>query len=871
MKHPGTVAWRDMMLLLVVMMSLLCTEAARAREVRPLDFDWRFALADPKDAASPSFDDSTWRTLDLPHDWSVEGAYAQTLPGQGGYLPGGIAWYRRTIDLPDNWAGQRVSVEFDAVCMNSDVYVNGVHLGRRPYGYISFGYDLTRHLRPGRNVLAVRVDTCQLPNARWYAGSGIYGHVHLLATNPVHVARWGTAITTPAATAEHFGVNVSTEIANNTQADCDAEVAYEILDPHGIKIAAGETKLPILAGKSATASASLAVDRPALWSPKSPALYTLVTRVRQRDKVLDETRTPFGIRTTRWDADTGFWLNGKNVKLHGFCMHYDAGGALGVAVPDAVNEFRLRQLKSMGCNAVRTGHTPFPPAFYDLCDRLGLMVIDEAFDGWKRKAQYDYGALFFNDWWQRDLGDMIRRDRNHPSVIAWSMGNETGQRDIYHLSDFAHSIDPSRPTTGGQLLEGVDVSGFTGRGEAPGVLDDFHKSHPRQPILLTEETHTYATRGHYRAVTWWRDAGNQKLRQPDVPYATEEVFTGGDEQWVSSYDNALVRMSCRQCTKRTNETPWIAGEFKWAAYDYLGEAQTNGRHWPLRYATMGVLDSACFPKDLYYFYQSQYSTDPMVHLLPHWTLGGMVKPGAIVPVVAYSNCDEVELFQDGRSLGRQKPRPLLDFVWDVPYTPGELKAVAYRAGKVVAEDVVRTAGAPAQLKLTPDHPTLKPDRRDVSLVAVAAEDAAGRPVPTAFDRVDFALLGPARWLGVENGNPTDVSSHKAKRRDLFAGLLRAYVGATADAGDVELVALAVFGQPRFKDSTTVTISPATLPLRGAAAPPPDIYYTLDGSEPTAASPRYEKPFTLDRSATLRILLTRAGQPLLTTDRRYERD
>ncbi|HZZ43581.1 MAG TPA: glycoside hydrolase family 2 TIM barrel-domain containing protein [Tepidisphaeraceae bacterium] len=830
--------------------------AAGGRAVKPLDFDWRFHLGDLATGANADLDDSAWQGVDVPHDWSIEVGYKEEYPAATGHLAGGIGWYRRVVDVPADWAGKQVSVEFDAVATSSTVYWNGQQVGGRHYGYVSFACDLTGKIKPGKNLLAIRIDDANWPDARWYMGAGIHGHVRLLKTETTHIAQYGVNVTTPTISPDRAIVKVETQVENAPKEN--AEVRWEILDAAGKIAASGKSDV----SATGMASTEMNVDHPSLWSTDSPAMYSVVTRIYQQGEMLDEVRTPFGIRQLKWDADTGFWLNGQNVKLKGMCMHYDAGGALGVAVPDVVNEWRLRKLKAMGCNAVRTAHTPFPPVFYDICDRIGLMVIDESFDGWKKKAPFDYGALYFAKEWKQDLGDVVHRDRNHPSIIAWSVGNETGERDIHGMRDFVHSIEPTRIVTGGQLLEGVDVAGFTGRGETTGVLQKFRDEHPGLPILLTEETHAYSTRGFYRVVSAWQDPDNQAKRVPYTPYGTTEIFTGGDPQWVSSYDNNVVRLTCRQCTKRTMETPWICGEFRWSGFEYLGEAGTRGRHWPMRYATEAAIDSAGFEEDIFYFYQSQYTSAPMVHLLPHWTWNDDMR-GTTIPVVAYSNCQEVELFQDGKSLGRKKESDLLEFLWQVKYSPGELKAIGYRDGNPVAEEKILSAGDPAKIKMSAEGSI--ENRGDMAMVKIEAQDDRGNIVPTAADRVAFAVIGSAgKWTGAENGNPTDVTCGKTPQHDLFMGLERAYIRGTGDKGDTELVGLALLAGKK-----QMAIDCESIVLQGNSGGSIEVRYTTDGTDPTEKSEKYANPVELKSGEIIKAAALRDGKVIVTVDGRRQ--
>lgn len=612
---------------------------AATRVEQSLDANWRFFLGDPAEAKTASFDDTHWRNLNVPHDWSIEGDYNATnaTATYCAYLPSGIGWYRRVIDLPDAWQGQIITLEFEGVYMNSEVWLNGVRVGGRPYGYSTFTCDLTTHLKPGHNLLAVRVDNTLEPSARWYHGCGIYGHVRLIVTDPVHVPMSGVFIQTPTITTAAAAVRAEIEVQNDSKTIADVDVRSEIIAPDGILVASITTKDRVAAGKTNILKQNLEVKQPALWALESPALYTLKTQVVRAEKIVDEIAARFGIRSLKFDANTGFFINGQSVKLKGVCEH-QGGSPVGAAMPEALLERRLAQLKEMGCNAIRVAHNPQLPAFYDLCDRMGLLVMDEIFDGWHTKAPEDYGGRFFNEWWQRDVTDWVRRDRNHPSVIFWSIGNETGKTDEYKITELIHVLDTTRPTTGGAVIYGVDVAGFNG-GIVPkdAVLEAFHRENPTCPIVMTEEPHTFQTRGFYRTQ-------NSVFKDMDTlpDYATPEVFTGGHSAYRSSYDNVGRRLVARNCWKRTLARPWVMGEFRWTGFDYLGEAAWSGKESLAREFNFGVLDLAGFPKDHYYFYQSIWTDKPMVHLLPHWTHPGL--EGKTFPVVAYANAEEVELF-----------------------------------------------------------------------------------------------------------------------------------------------------------------------------------------------------------------------------------
>jgi len=853
----------------VALSFVICAQAALSdtRVVQDIDCGWRFSLSDNDRFKYTGFDDSAWRALDVPHDWSIEGDYSATNPTVqvGGYLPAGVGWYRREIKMPDSWQGRVVTVQFDGVYMDSEVWLNEYRVGTRSYGYISFTCDLTSCIKTGRNVLAVRVDNSREPSARWYHGCGIYGHVRLVVTDPVHIPPSGVFVQTPSITDEAAVARVSVEVRNASKSVADFEVQMDAAAPGGRIVARSTVKTSLPAGVTGTITRDLDIEEPALWSVESPSLYTLKARVFRAGKVVDEVATPFGIRRLGFDPNTGFYLNGRNVKLKGVCEH-QGGSPVGAAMPEALMERRLKQLKAMGCNAIRVSHNPQLPYFYDQCDRMGILVMDEIFDGWHEKADHDYGGRFFAAEWRRDVTDWVRRDRNHPSIIFWSIGNETGKTDDFRITELIHSLDTTRPTTGGAVIYGVDVAGFNGGiVEKDSVLLDFHRDNPGVPVVMTEEPHSFQTRGFYRTV---RSVFKDMDKLPN--YAEPEVFSGGHSAYRSSYDNCGRRLVARNCWKRTISRPWVMGEFRWTGFDYLGECGWSGTESLARAFNFGVIDLAGFPKDHYYFYQSIWTEAPMVHLLPHWTHPGL--EGKSIPVVAYANADEIELFQDGKSLGRKPRTDLFECVWQVPYAPGELKAVAYRDGKAVAETLQRTAGLPSKLQLTTDNAALKTNRGDLALVTMAVTDDRGTLVPYADSLVGLALSGPAHFLGCENGDPVDTTSQVKPWRKVFAGLARAfYAGQDGADGAIEVTALGILGRSCFDDTTTVTIALERVALRGKLSSKKfKIRYTIDGTEPTLSSPSYKEPLSLQSTVTVRAAAFLDGKPVVSSSGTFTR-
>jgi len=815
-----------------------------------IDEGWRFHRGDIEHASGMNFADKSWRELSLPHDWSIESSYSPDNTPQNSWLPGGIGWYRRTIQVPDSWLNQKVMLRFEGVYMNSRVWLNGHEVGGRPYGFMTFSCDLNRYLHKGSNQLAVRVDNTPVPTSRFYHGGGIYGHADLLVLPAVHVVPdGGVFVRTTGIRNLHADIAVDAEIRNITDDAAVIAIRHRIFDCSGKQVAESLTEsVKIGAESTRTVKCTIGIDNAALWSPDSPSLYRIKTTVKSDGKTIDVNNSSFGIRTVEFKADTGFWLNGENIKIKGVCEHQELG-PMGLAVPDDLIRWRIETLKSMGCNAIRTAHNPFTPTFYHLCDRLGIMVVDEIFDGWHKKGANDYGGRFFADWWQRDVTDLVRRDRSHPSVILYSIGNETGTRDKYDITGFIHKLDSTRFTTGGTVFFGVDISGFNGPGGMVGVLEKFHSDHPQKPIILTEVPHTIQTRGFYRVPTWWRDGENKKVHK-FTPYGTKQIFFDGHSRYRSSYDNCGVRINARTCWKRTRDTPWISGEFRWTGFDCMGEAQFMGSLFPKRIYNSGVIDLAGFPKDLFYFYRSQWTDSPMVHLFPHWTHPDL-KVGTIIPVVAYSNCDEVELILNGKSLGRRSPGELLDFIWQVPWNPGLLKAIAYRKA---AEYPPPAFGAGGQ----------------TALLTVSALDADGIAVPWVNNRVDFHLDGDIHLPGYENGNPVDGTAHHESWRNMFYGLARGFY--RLGSGQIVVTAVSVLGEKLFEGQTAVAIDCRQIALRGKQ--PTDkitIYYTLDGSEPGAESKIYTGPFEIDRTTTVRCLVMCGKERLVTTQAEFTKE
>lgn len=753
---------------------------AHARTIKSLDEDWTFFQGEAPGAEKPDTDTSAWRKVSVPHDWSIEGDFRKDAPttGSGGWLPSGDAWYRREITMPAEAKGQRVWIEFDGVMANSEVWINGHLLGNRPNGYVSFRHELTDHLKPGEpNLLAVKADTSAQPASRWYSGAGIYRHVRLVTVHPVHVAPWGVYVTTPEVTTAAATVKIQTTLTNTTALPGTLTLRSSLIAPDGQTLATTGSQITLQPGKQDTLTQQIKVPRPQLWSLESPQLHTLVTRITDGETVLDEVTTPFGIRTAEFKSETGFWLNGKNIKLKGVCLHHD-GGAVGAAVPLAVWERRLKILRDLGVNAIRTAHNPTAPGFLDLCDKMGFLVMNEFFDCWtKGKNPHDY-HLHFKKWAHTDLRDGILRDRNHPSVILYSVGNEihdTPKPDLAKpilrgLVDICHELDPSRPVT--QALFRPNVSGDYQNGLAD-MLDVIGTNYRDKELLDA-----------------WKDKSGRKI------VGTEQ----GHERstWLACRDN-----------------PQHSGQFLWVGIDYIGES----RSWPLTVFNVGLLDRAGFIQPRGYERQSWWSDKPMVRvfrrvgvtaatpadpgyealewqrrqvLFPDWT------PTSAGPhvenVEVYSNADEVELFLNDQSLGKKATRKDAGSLnWQVPYQPGALKAVAYKAGGEIASDILRTAGKPVKIALLPDHPSIGVSFDEVANVEVRLLDENDTIVPTAADLIRFTVAGPGKIIGLDSGNVMSTERFQASERKAYQGRALAILRATGP-GEITLTA-SVAGLP----------------------------------------------------------------------------
>jgi beta-galactosidase len=778
---------------LFLLLAMAALYTVQARERKCFDADWRFVLADSAHMADVDYNDSHWRKLSLPHDWAIEGDFYAGNPSGagGGALPGGVGWYRKTFSIPltpSQNGGTSCFIEFDGVYMNSTVYVNGQKVGFRPYGYSSFEYDITEYLKKGENIIAVRVDNSDQPNSRWYSGCGIYRHVWLTQTEHTHVAHWGTYVTSSLSKNNKTATfNVMVEVANKTK---DTQITNILLDAEGKEIAKSN-------------GSTLQVKNPHLWTLDNPYIYKVRTEIRVGDKIVDVYETNTGVRSFRFDPKAGFSLNSVPVKINGVCEHHDFG-CLGAALNEDALHRKLVKLKEMGVNAIRSSHNPPAPELLNMCDTMGLIVMDESFDMWRRKkTQNDY-ARFFDEWHERDLSDLVKRDRNHPCILMWSIGNEVleqwssadadeltlEQANLIlnaghdastlahgeemtpnalltqHLANIIKKYDKTRPITAGcnepdpknHLFKSgaIDIIGFNYHHQ---WIKDVPKNFPNKPFIMSESVSALQTRGYYMMPSdsiyvapkeWW------------MPY-TDPSFM------CSAYDNMHASWSSthEQTWDVVKHTPYVGGQFIWTGFDYIGEPTPYG--FPARSSYFGIIDLAGFPKDIYYMYQSEWTNKPVLHLFPHWNW----LPGQEIDMWCYyNNADEVELYVNGKSQGvrRKADSHVYHVSWRVKYEPGEVKVVARKAAvkngypEIVATQTIKTAGQPDHLRLTTDY-----KGKTTTFVNVEVVDKDGNLCPWAENQVFFETTDGLEIIGVDNGSQFSMERFKDTKRKAFMG------------------------------------------------------------------------------------------------------
>lgn len=792
--------------------ALTCVWSLKAQDTNFND-SWLFSKGENIGAETPGFNDQDWRKLDLPHDWAIEGPFDVKYNARAGGLPfHGTGWYRKHFTMPESAKGKIVRIEFEGAMYDAHVWINGKLVGNRPYGYIGFEFDISKDLNYGgeNNVVAVRL-TPQDLSTRWYPGAGLYRSVLLKVDEPVHVAHWGTYITTPTVTEEKAVVQNETTLQNKTASDVTVSLHHQYFSPNGKLVGEVEEKVIIKANSEKRIGSYSNIAKPLIWDLDAPNLYTVLTSVSKDGKNLDEYKTRFGIRTIRYSTE-GFFLNGRKVRFNGVCLHHD-NGALGAAVYRRADERKLQIMKEMGVNAIRTSHNPPSTEFLELCDELGLLVQDEAFDVWKIAKVPNGYNMFFDQWAETDIKDMIRRDRNHPSIVMWSIGNEIleqgdkkkGWELAKMLHEYCKQMDPTRPTTAGfnnypgpydfNMAQQIDIAGMNYK---PAVYEQVRKNYPDLPVYGSETSSCVSSRGVYHL--------------PIEKYQTHE------SKQVTSYD--LIGPPWAYPPDMEfhflEQNPFSMGEFIWTGFDYLGEPtpyggkdnSTNGywnADWPSRSSYFGAVDLCGFPKDRFFLYQSQWTTKPMIHLLPHWNWKGM--EGQNIPVYCYTNCDEAELFLNGKSMGkREKGKDLTELLvkfnhyepktfkskyrlsWSVPYEPGTIKVVGYKNGKAIAEKSIATAGKPARIALSVDRSTINADNVDLAYTTVRIEDKDGNLCPMADNLVNFEISGAGSVIAVDNGNAATTEPFQANYRKAFSGMCLAVIKSGKNPGEIKLIA-----------------------------------------------------------------------------------
>lgn len=777
---------------------------ANAQSINRQSFNdnWEFKL--DNSVLPPSQGGLGWVSLTLPHDWAIEGDFSKDNPSGtgGGALPGGVGWYRKTFTVDKADKGKSIRIDFDGAYMNAAVYVNGKHLGTRPYGYISFGYDITPYIKYGKsNTIAVRVDNSDQPNSRWYSGCGIYRNVWLTKQNLVHINKDGVCVTTPEVSKDKATVNVKVDIVNPKNSS--VRIANVITDAEGNVVAEGADMLT--------------VNAPALWSDKQPNLYHVNTLlIDNAGNILDTYHTRIGFRFFSFTKD-GFTLNGEPLQIQGVCDHHDLG-CLGAALNVSALRRQLRILKEAGINGFRCSHNPPAPELLDLCDEMGFIVMDESFDMWRKKKTANDYAKYFNEWHERDLHDFILRDRNHPSIVMWSIGNEVLEQwsdagadtlsleeanlilNFGHsadqlakddkelsvnslltkkLADFVRNLDPTRPITSGcnepnpynHLFKSgaLDIIGYNYHNQN---IPDVPKNFPGKPFIITESVSALQTRGYYRMNSdhqyVWPERWDKPFQDPTYSCSS---YDNCHAPWSNTHEENMLIM---------RKYPWIAGQYVWTGFDYIGEPTPYG--WPARSSYFGFIDLAGFPKDSYYMYKAELTDTPTLHLFPHWNFGAeeyagegiepskLNEDGSIDMWCYYNNADEVELFINGKSQGiSKKTADRLHAQWRVKYEPGEVLAVARKNGQVVNSQIIKTAGRPAQLRLTADRNVITADGRDLSFITVEVLDKDGNLCPNASNLVNFSIEGNAFIAGVDNGSPISLERFKDNKRHAFYG------------------------------------------------------------------------------------------------------
>jgi beta-galactosidase len=778
-----------------------------SRQCVPLKYGWTFTRKEINGA--PSSIDSDWETVTVPHDWAIRGPFdinndqqrasiiedgithEITHTGRTGGLPTtGNGWYRNTLTFDDKVQGSRIYIEFDGVMSDSKVYLNGTEIGGWAYGYTSFTLELTDYVRFGQpNLLEVKASPVS-DASRYYPGAGIYRHVRILITHPVHVDQWGTFVTTSVLPENNALVDIATTVVNQGDKPVSVKLLTRIIEPNGEEVAHGISLMELT--DRGVFSQQFELDQPLLWDLDSPHLYKAITHVITDGEETDRYETTFGIRTIAFDADRGFSLNGRITRMKGVCLHHDLG-PLGAAVNRRAMQKQLEMMQEMGCNAVRTTHNPADPEFLSLCDEMGLLVIEEAFDEWKIGKVKNGYHRHFDNWAEKDLRAMIRRDRNHPSIIMWSTGNEIreqGDKDgaliTQWLTDICHEEDDTRPVTAGfNNSEGAIKNGLAAAVDIPGwnykphLYEKYRKEHPEWITYGSETSSCVSTRGVY---FFPAEEDIPAKRHPSLQMSSYDLSA---PPWAYPPDKEFAALEAN---------PQMLGEFVWTGFDYLGEPTPYREEWPSRSSYFGIVDHCGIPKDRYYLYRSQWSVEPTLHLAPHWNWEGY--EGLSIPVQCYTSFEQAELFLNGKSMGIQKKSNAAVYeqyrlLWkDVPYEPGILKVVAYNGdGPPAMTKEVATAGVPSRIVLQPDRSQIRADGEDLCYLTVSIVDVEGRLCPHANHPVTFKVEGPAEFAAVGNGDPTSTESFGANPYRVFNGQCNLIIRSVEDSrGEIKVTA-----------------------------------------------------------------------------------
>lgn len=777
-------------LLILSLITLFATGlVAKSRDI---DFneDWRFSRGDHLEAKDAGYNDSNWEMVQLPHDWSIDGPFSEDNPAlsRGAWLPTGKGTYRKTFTVSGNKDTNKVFIYFDGIYRNSVLYLNGKKIGYRPFGYIGFEYDLTDYIEFDQpNVIVVTVDNSEQPGSRWYSGSGIYRDVTLKVREKVYIPNWGLHVKAPITDTDQVTVQADISLRNEFKESKRLTVKTSLIRDDGI-VAGSEEVLNMGPDSGATCKVQLLVRNPVLWSPDSPELYRLDVEIFDNGKLLQHASTNMGIRSLTFDPEMGFAINGKWTTIKGVCLHHD-GGPLGAAVQRRTIERQLEILREMGCNAIRTGHAPFSTEFLNLCDEMGFLVMNDAFDEWSNprsgpvmrdggrvNVRFQYYAKYFDEWAEKDLTDFVLRDRNHPSVFMWGIGAKVRSRmkeDELKTAGWLTSVISKldgRPVMNG-LSE--DSSIVIGELKADKDLDEQRKQYPGSAVIVGEcySAQSFYPRGTYlfgkAKEKWWNSLG----------YENDASFQWADRRGITGDEGIDAWRAVKQ-------SPYVMGQFIWAGWDYLGETVPYG--WPARSSSFAPIDLCGFPKDGYFFYQSQWTHEPLVHVFPHWNLEG--QEGQTIDVYSFTNCDEVELFLNGRSLGKRKndPNQVMYQHWKAVYMPGELKIAAFRDGVNVVSKLVSTAGQPSSIELNVRRDLVNADGKDLIYLECSIHDLHGNLVPNACNELNFLVDGEAKLLATGNGNPFDQTSFQSCTREAFNGKCLAIFQVTENPGEIEI-------------------------------------------------------------------------------------